>query len=159
MENQSKNIFFMKAALQEARKAYLKEEVPVGAVVVLNDKIIARAHNNRHQKNFFFGHAEFLALIKANKKLKTRRLNDISVYVTLEPCLMCIGALIQAGVKKLYYGASDFKTNSMENMCSSLSIFSSYKVIAKSGFLAQESSDLLKHFFQKLRQKDGFQKT
>ncbi|MFB0638316.1 nucleoside deaminase [Candidatus Phytoplasma solani] len=151
---QNKDIFFMQAALKEAYKAYFKDEVPIGAVVVLNNKIIARAHNNRKEKNLFFGHAEFLALIKANKKLKNRRLNDVSVYVTLEPCLMCAGALIQAGVKYLYYGAPDYKTGCVDSLISSFKIALPHKVIAKSGFLAQESSDLLKTFFQQLRKKD-----
>ncbi|WP_349401904.1 nucleoside deaminase [Candidatus Phytoplasma solani] len=153
MQN-DKDIFFMKEAFKEACKAYSKKEVPVGAVVVLENQIIARAYNNRKQKNIFFGHAEFLALIKTNKKLKNRHLNDISVYVTLEPCLMCAGALIQAGVKHLYYGANDYKTGCIDSITSSFNIPLSHKIIAKSGFLAKESSELLKNFFQRLRKKD-----
>ncbi|AGL90463.1 Cytidine/deoxycytidylate deaminase family protein [Candidatus Phytoplasma australiense] len=159
MTQNDKNLFFMKAAFQEAYKAYLKKEVPVGAVVVLNNQIIARAHNNRKQKNLFFGHAEFLALIKANKKLKNRRLTNSSVYVTLEPCLMCAGALIQAGVKHVYYGAADSKTGCIKSLLTSFELPLPHKVIAHSGFLAQESSDLLKTFFQQLRKKDGSKKT
>jgi cytosine deaminase/tRNA(adenine34) deaminase len=152
MKNQKQqHIFFMKEALKEAKKAYLKEEVPIGAVAILNKKIIARAHNNRNNKKQFFGHAEFLVLIKSGKKLKSRFLNDVSIYVTLEPCLMCTGAIIQAGVQNLYYGTSMKKTYSFNDMASIQNITFIDKLNIQSGLLAQESIQILQKFFQELR--------
>ena len=92
---------FMKEALKEARKAYEKDEVPVGAVIVKDGKIIARAHNLKETKKFATCHAEILAIEKASKKLDAWRLEDCEMYVTLEPCSMCAGALIQARLKKV----------------------------------------------------------
>src|SRR5690606_37320746 len=100
---------FMKAALKEAAKAYQKMEVPVGAVVVHEGKIIARAHNLRESKQQFHAHAEFLAMLKASKKIGSWRLEDCEVYVTMEPCPMCAGAMIQSRIKHVYYGAKDPK--------------------------------------------------
>ena len=107
MENKQK---FMKEALKEAKKAYDKLEVPVGAVIVKDGKIIARAHNLKETKYDTTKHAEILAIQKASKKLETWRLLDCEMYVTLEPCSMCAGALINSRVKKLYIGTSDEKT-------------------------------------------------
>ena len=103
-------IFFMKEALKEAQKAYEKKEIPVGAVIVKNHKIIARAHNLKENKKMATGHAEILAIQKACKKLKAWRLTDCEIYVTLEPCAMCAGAIIQARIQKLYIGTLDPKT-------------------------------------------------
>ncbi|WP_227807280.1 nucleoside deaminase [Mulberry dwarf phytoplasma] len=149
--NNQQHIFFMKEALKEAQKAYLKEEAPIGAVAVLNQKIIARAHNNRNTKKLFFGHAEFLALMKAGKKINSRFLNDVSLYVTLEPCLMCTGAIIQAGIKNLYYGTSMEKSYSFNDMSSIQNMPFMDKLNIQSGILAQESMQLLQKFFQELR--------
>lgn len=100
---------FLKAALKEAEKARVKDEVPVGAVVVLDGKIIARGHNLREAKQSVLGHAELAALKKASKKLGSWRLENCDVYVTLEPCPMCAGAMQQARVRNVYYGVSDPK--------------------------------------------------
>lgn len=100
---------FLKEALKEAHKAKVKNEVPVGAVVVHNGKIIGRGHNVRETKQNVLTHAELIALLKASKKLKSWRLVDCDVYVTLEPCAMCAGALWQARVRAVYYGARDPK--------------------------------------------------
>ena len=91
---------YMKEALKEAKKAYDKLEIPVGAIIVKDGKIIARAHNNKEEKNDTTKHAEIIAIQKASKKLNTWRLTDCEMYVTLEPCSMCAGALIQARIKK-----------------------------------------------------------
>ena len=99
----------MKAALKEAHKAELIDEVPVGAVVVYKDQIIARAHNKREHTQAFHAHAEFLAMMKAAKKIGSWRLEECDVYVTMEPCPMCAGAMIQSRVRSVYYGVKDTK--------------------------------------------------
>ena len=91
---------YMKQALKQAKKAYEKEEIPVGAVIVKNNKIIARAYNKKEETNNSINHAEIIAIQKASKKLGSWRLTDCEMYVTLEPCSMCAGALIQARIKK-----------------------------------------------------------
>lgn len=100
---------FMKEALKQAKKAYEKGEIPVGAIIVKNNKIIARAYNEKEEKLDTTKHAEILAIQKASKKLKAWRLSDCEMYVTLEPCSMCAGALIQARLKKVYIGTMDKK--------------------------------------------------
>ena len=100
----------MKAALAEAKKAYMIAEVPVGAVIVYNNKIIARGHNTRETNQSVLGHAEINAIKKASKKIGSWRLEDCDIYVTLEPCPMCSGAIIQSRIKNLYFGAYDPKT-------------------------------------------------
>ena len=114
-ENPSKVIQYMNEALVEAKKAFDLDEVPVGAIVVYQDKIIARAHNVREHQNLFYGHAEFIALMEASKVIGDWRLEDCEVYVTLEPCLMCAGAMLQSRVKKLYYGALDPKGGAIKS--------------------------------------------
>ena len=98
---------FMKEALKEAKKAYNKLEVPVGAIIVKDGKIIARAYNQKENKKDTTNHAEILAIKKASKKLESWRLLDCDMYVTLEPCSMCAGALIQSRIRKVYIGALD----------------------------------------------------
>jgi len=142
---------YMKAALKEAQKAFLKNEVPVGAVVVYQDKIIARAHNTREQKQAFHAHAEFLAMMKAAKKIGSWRLEDCQVYVTMEPCPMCAGAMIQSRIKSLYYGAKDYKAGVAESMMNIFELPFNHKVHVESGLLENESQLLLKSFFKKLR--------
>ena len=100
---------FMRLALKEAKKAYEKLEVPIGAVIVKDNKIIARAHNLRETKKQACAHAEILAIEKACKKIGAWRLEDCDLYVTLEPCVMCAGAIINARIKNLYIGAMDEK--------------------------------------------------
>ena len=100
---------FLKAALKEAQKARKKDEVPVGAVVVYQGEIIARGHNLRESKQSILGHAELVAMAKASKKLGSWRLSECDVYVTLEPCAMCAGAMQQARVRHVYYGVRDTK--------------------------------------------------
>ena len=100
----------MKEALKEAQKAYEKLEVPVGAVIVKDGKIIARAHNQKETKKDTTKHAEILAIQKASKKLESWRLIDCEMYITLEPCSMCAGAIINSRIKKIYIGTLDEKT-------------------------------------------------
>lgn len=143
---------FMNVALKEARKAFDKGEVPVGAVVVYQGEIIARAHNLREQNQAFHAHAEFLAMQKAAKKLGSWRLEDCEVYVTLEPCPMCAGALIQSRIKKIVYGAVDLKAGAVESVVKLLDIPFNHKIESYLDYTV-ESEILLKSFFKKLREK------
>ena len=143
----------MKEALKEAKKAYEKDEVPVGAVIVKDGKIIARAHNLRETKNMSTAHAEIIAIEKASKKLKSWRLVDCDIYVTLEPCTMCMGAIISSRIKNLYFGAADSKTGA----CGSFIDLKKYKynhnVNIIDGILKGECEYILREFFKKLRNK------
>ena len=143
---------FMKEALKEAKKAYDKLEVPVGAVIVKDGKIIARAHNLKETKHDTTKHAEILAIQKASKKLESWRLLDCEMYVTLEPCSMCAGALINSRVKKLYIGALDEKTGAAGSV---FNLFEDYKfnhkVEIEKGILQTECEKILKDFFKMLR--------
>ena len=114
----------MKEALKEAQKALEQEEVPVGAVIVKDGKIISRAHNIKEQKNDATCHAEIIAIKKACKKLNSWRLIDCEMYVTLEPCSMCAGALINSRIKKLYIGTTDEKTGACGSV---LNLLEDYK--------------------------------
>ena len=107
--------FYMKQAYKEALKALKIDEVPIGAIIVKDDKIIARAHNKKEHSNNAIGHAEILAIIEANKFLKTWHLDDCVMYVTLEPCAMCAGALIQSRIKKVVYGAKSYQDGAIES--------------------------------------------
>lgn len=143
---------FMNEALKEAKKAYKKLEIPVGAVIVKDGEIIARAHNVKEEKNDATKHAEILAIQKASKKLETWRLNDCEMYVTLEPCSMCAGAMIQARLKKVYIGTMDEKTGACGSV---LNLPKDYKfnhiVEIEYGILQPECEKILKDFFKKLR--------
>lgn len=143
---------FMKEALKEARKAYDKLEVPVGCVIVKDGKIIARAHNQKETKLDTTKHAEILAIQKASKKLKSWRLLDCEMYVTLEPCTMCAGAIINSRVKKVYFGTKDEKTGACGSV---LNLFTDYtfnhKVDLEDGVLKEECEKILKDFFKELR--------
>lgn len=149
---------FMMQALKEANKAYNKLEVPVGAVIVKNNQIISKGHNQKETKSDCTRHAEIVAIEKACKKLNSWRLNDCTMYITLEPCAMCAGAIIQSRIKKIYIGAMDQKTG----CCGSVfNLFDDYKfnhhVEFETGICEEESEKLLKNFFKELRRikKDG----
>jgi tRNA(adenine34) deaminase len=101
--------YYMKAALREAKKAKDINEVPIGAVIVLDGKIIARGHNKRESTNDPTTHAEIIAIRKASKKLNNWRLVNCEIYVTIEPCLMCMGAIINSRISSVIYGANDAK--------------------------------------------------
>lgn len=144
---------FMKEALKEAKKAYKKEEIPVGAVIVKDSKIISRGHNLKEIKNSSIAHAEIIAINKANRKLEAWRLEDCEMYVTLEPCMMCMGAIINSRIKKIYIGTLDPKTGA----CSSVIDIKKYKfnheVEIETGILKDECEYILKDFFKSLRAK------
>ena len=145
---------FMKEALKQAQKAYEKEEIPVGAVIVKNHKIIARAYNEKEDKQDSTKHAEILAIQKASKKLKTWRLTDCEMYVTLEPCSMCAGALIQARIKKVYIGTMDEKTGACGSVLNLLEDYEfNHKVEVETGILQKNCEQILKNFFKKMQKK------
>ena len=143
----------MKEAINEAIKAEEKGEVPVGAVIVYNGKIISRGHNKREQKKNSLCHAEIIAINNACKKLNNFRLEDCEMYVTLEPCLMCSGAIIQARIKKIVYGASDKKYGMAGTVFNAFDLKSNHKVEIENGILKEECSELLTNFFKKIRNK------
>lgn len=149
MDNKEK---FMKEALKEAKKAYEKLEVPVGAVIVKDGKIIARAHNLKETKFDTTKHAEILAIQKASKKLNSWRLLDCEMYVTLEPCSMCAGALINSRIKKVYIGASDEKTGAVGSVFNLLDDYTfNHNVEYEKGIMKKECEGILKDFFRTLR--------
>lgn len=142
----------MKEALKEAQKAYNKLEVPVGCVIVKDGKIVSRAHNLKETKFDTTKHAEIIAIQKASKKLKSWRLLNCDMYVTLEPCTMCAGAIINSRIKKLYIGAQDEKTGACGSV---LNLFEDYtfnhQVGVEKGILQKDCENILKKFFKELR--------
>ena len=145
---------YMKEALKQAQKAYEKGEIPVGAVIVKEHKIIARAYNEKEYKLDTTKHAEILAIQKASKKLKSWRLQDCDMYVTLEPCSMCAGALIQARIRKLYIGTMDKKTGACGSVLNLLEDYTfNHKVEVERGILQKDCENILKIFFKELREK------
>ena len=150
---------FMKEALKEAGKALAKEEVPVGAVIVKDGKIIARAHNQKETKTDTTKHAEILAIQKASKKLKSWRLIDCEMYVTLEPCSMCAGALINSRIKKIYIGTDDPKTGACGSVLNLLEDYPfNHKIEIEKYILKDECEGLLKEFFKFLRERNKSEK-
>ncbi len=142
----------MREALKEAQKAFDKDEVPVGCVIVHEGKIIARANNQVELLNDPTAHAEMIALSSAASYLNSKWLNDVSLYVTIEPCSMCAGAMVLARIKKLIYGASDPKTGacgSVTNIVNNKKLNHCIKV--KAGILEKECGSLLSKFFKKKR--------
>ena len=143
---------YMKQALKEAEKAYKKLEVPVGAVIVKDGKIIARAHNQKETRTDTTKHAEILAIQKASKKLESWRLIDCEMYVTTEPCQMCAGAIVQARIKKVYIGCMNPKAGCAGSIMNLLQVDKfNHQVEIETGILKDECSGLLKDFFRKLR--------
>ena len=143
---------FMKEALKEAQKAYKKLEVPVGAIIVKDGRIVARAHNLKETKNDTIKHAEILAIEKASKKLGNWRLIDCEMYVTLEPCPMCAGAIVNSRIKKVNIGAMDEKTGACGSKLNLLQDFNfDTKVDMEIGILENECRELLQKFFVALR--------
>ena len=143
---------FMKEALKEAQKAYKKLEVPVGAIIVKDGRIVARAHNLKETKNDTIKHAEILAIEKASKKLSNWRLIDCEMYVTLEPCPMCAGAIVNSRIKKVNIGAMDEKTGACGSKLNLLQDFNfDTKVDMEIGILENECRELLQKFFVALR--------
>lgn len=147
---------YMKEALKQAKKAYDKDEVPVGAIIVKDNKIIARSYNLKEIKKDTTKHAEIIAIQKASKKLGAWRLTNCEMYVTLEPCSMCAGAIIQSRIKKLYIGTMDPKTGACGSVYNMLKDYKfNHDVEVEYGILQKECESIIKEFFKKLRKSGG----
>lgn len=144
---------FMNEAVKEAVKAYECGDVPVGAVIVQNNKIIAAAHNRREAENDAAAHAEIRAISTAGAVKGNWRLGDCDLYVTLEPCPMCAGALINSRMKTVYYGAPDPKAGSCGSLINLFALPYNHQPALVSGVLEQECADILRNFFRELRKK------
>ena len=136
---------FMKEAIKQAKKAYDKEEIPVGAVIVKDGKIIARGYNKKEEKKDTTQHAEIIAIQKASRKIGAWRLQDCEMYVTLEPCAMCTGALIQARLKRVYIGTMDPKTGACGSVLNLLEDYKfNHKVEVETNIMQKECEKILK---------------
>lgn len=142
---------YMRMALLEAKKALKLNEVPIGAIIVKDDIVIARGHNLRESKQNSLLHAEIIAINKACKKLNNFRLEDCELYVTVEPCLMCAGAIVLSRIKKVYYGAKDSKYGAVESVTKTFDVVSNHKVEYENEILQSECSKLISEFFCDLR--------
>lgn len=152
----SDHLRFMNLAYQEALKAFDEGEVPVGAVIVKDTRIIGRGYNRIEALQDATAHAEIVAIGAASSSIGSWRLDDCDIYVTLEPCLMCLGAILQSRIKKVLFGTADPRlgaiiSNSYGDMASKA--YGNYPEVEK-GIMAEECSQLLKSFFEKLRKKN-----
>ena len=145
---------FMREAIKEAKKAELIDEVPVGCVIVKNNKVISRGHNIRESKQNPTDHAEIVAINKAAKKLNSWRLENCDIYITLEPCIMCSGAIIQSRIKHIYFGAFDPKGGALG---SSINVLDAKNINhhpeVTSGVLQEECSKIITNYFKSKREK------
>ena len=145
---------YMKAAIKQAKKAYALEEVPIGCVIVQNDKIIARGYNRRNTDKNTLAHAELSAIKKASKKTGDWRLEDCTMYVTLEPCQMCAGAIVQSRLKKVVIACMNPKAGCAGSVLNLLQMKQfNHQVEMETGILEEECSQMLSNFFKELRQK------
>ena len=145
---------YMKAALREAKKAYALDEVPIGCVIVYEGKIIARGYNRRNTDKLTLAHAELMAIKKASKKLGDWRLEGCTMYVTLEPCQMCAGAIVQARMDEVVIGCMNAKAGSAGSVINLLDIKAfNHQVKITQGVLEEECSAMLSDFFRELREK------
>ncbi len=144
---------FMEEAVKQAMKAYSMGEVPIGCVIVYHDKIIARGYNRRMHDKSTLSHAELNAIRKADKKLNDWRLDDCEMYVTLEPCQMCAGAIVQARIKKVYIGCMNPKAGCAGSIMNLLQVERfNHQVEIEAGILEKECSEMMKNFFKELRE-------
>ena len=145
---------YMSLAIKEAKKAELVDEVPIGAILVKDNKVIARAHNLREHKNDVTSHAEIECLRKASKKLNDWQLIDCDLYVTIEPCIMCAGAICQSHIKSVIFGASDPKGGAFGSVIDITKLDNiNHKPEVISGILKEECSSLIKNYFKNKRNK------
>ena len=143
---------YMKEAIKQAKKAYEKGEVPIGAVIVKDGKIIARAHNKREIEMKATAHSEIIAIEKACKKVKNWRLTDCDLYVTLEPCPMCAGAILNSRIKNLYFGAYDKKSGAVVSNLNMLDYeFCNHRTTYQARVLETECEKMIKDFFKEIR--------
>lgn len=154
MKDEQQNIRYMRAAIDEARQAGLLNEVPIGAVVVHDGKIIGRGHNMREHFQDVTYHAEMLAIMEACEALGSWRLENCDLYVTLEPCIMCSGAIINSRIANVYYGAPDPKAGAVDSLYHLLSDQRlNHQVNVHHGILEDECSQMLKNFFRAIRKR------
>lgn len=145
---------YMKAAIREAKKAYALDEVPIGCVIVQNEKIIARGYNRRNTEGNTLAHAELSAIKKASKKIGDWRLEDCTMYVTLEPCQMCAGAIVQSRMKKVVIASMNPKAGCAGSVINLLQMAEfNHQVELEKGVLQEECSEMLSQFFRELRDK------
>ena len=145
---------FMKAAITQARKAYAIDEVPIGCVIVQNDKIIARGYNRRNNDKNTLAHAELSAIRKAGKKTGDWRLEDCTMYVTLEPCQMCAGAIVQSRMKRVVIGSMNAKAGCAGSILNLLQMQQfNHQVEITRGVREEECSQMLSQFFRELRER------
>lgn len=143
----------MKEAIKQAKKAYRINEVPIGCVIVYENKIIARAYNKRNTKKNALAHAEIIAINKASKVMGDWRLEECSMYITLEPCPMCAGAIVQSRMKEVYVGSMNPKAGCAGSVINLLQMEQlNHQVSLEIGLLEEECSNLLTTFFKELRQ-------
>ena len=151
---------FMKAAIREAKKAYALDEVPIGCVIVSDDKIIARGYNRRNTEGNTLAHAEISAIRKASKKLGDWRLEDCTMYVTLEPCQMCAGAIVQSRMKRVVIASMNPKAGCAGSVLNLLQMAEfNHQVEIEKGVLNEECSTMLSDFFRELRERKKSEKT
>ena len=145
---------YMKEAIKQAKKAYALDEVPIGCVIVQDNKIIARGYNRRNTDKNALAHAEISAIKKASKKTGDWRLEDCTMYVTLEPCQMCAGAIVQSRMKKVVIGAMNPKAGCAGSIINILQMKQfNHQVEMENGILEKECADMLSTFFKELREK------
>ena len=144
---------YMKEAKKQAMKAYALGEVPIGCVIVYEDKIIARGYNRRNTDKNTLSHAELNAIRKASRKLGDWRLEGCTMYVTLEPCPMCAGAIINARIRTVYYGAPDPKAGSCGTLVNLFALPYNHKPEVVSGVMEEECAGILRDFFRALRKR------
>ncbi len=154
-----KDAIYMKEALKQAKKAYKIKEVPIGCVIVYEDKVIARGYNKRNSKKNTLAHAEIIAINKASKVLGDWRLEDCTMYITLEPCQMCAGAIVQARVKRVVIGSMNPKAGCGGSILNLLEMEQfNHQVEVTRGVLEEECSQMLKEFFKELREEKKLMK-
>ncbi|MDD2533956.1 MAG: tRNA adenosine(34) deaminase TadA [Eubacteriales bacterium] len=146
--------YFMHQALLEAHKAELLDEVPIGAVIVCDGKIIARGHNRRETLRDVTHHAEMVAIRQACRQLKSWRLDGCDLYVTLEPCVMCAGAIVQARIHHVYFGADDPKAGAVGSITNIFAIKQNHQVLVSRGLQQAACSQILRDFFARRRQQN-----
>ena len=159
MFTQEEKEYYMKEALKEAEKAYLIDEVPIGAVIVHEGKIIGRGYNQREITNRAITHAEIMAIEEANGFLSNWRLEDCALFVTVEPCVMCSGAIVQSRIPNVYYGTADYKGGTAGTLMNLLQQDQfNHQAQVEAGVLEEECKELLTRFFKELREKRKVEK-
>ena len=144
--------YYMNLAIDEAKKSLKIDDVPVGAVIVKDGKVIAKGFNKKEKKQVATYHAEIFAINKACKKLKSFRLEDCEIYVTKEPCIMCMGAILSSRIKTLYFGAYDKKFSTVDKIDN---FDFNHKVEIIGGVLQKENEEILSNYFKKLRKENA----